>query len=46
MNKKQRRLFEIEWNEKVELVKKFVKDGMPINEAKRISGLDQLLRVS
>ena len=46
MNKKQRRLFEIQWNEKVELVKKLVKDEMPINTAKRISGLDQLLRVS
>jgi hypothetical protein len=46
MNKKQRKLFEIKWNEKVALVKKLVKDGMPINEAKRISGLDQLLRVS
>ena len=45
MNKKQRRLFEIKWNEKVELVKKLVKDGMPINIAKRISGLDQLPRV-
>jgi hypothetical protein len=45
MNKKQRKLFEIQWNEIVTLVKKLIADGMPINEAKRISGLDQLLRI-
>ena len=46
MSKKDRTSFEIQWNEKVALVKKLISDGMPINEAKRISGLDQLLRAS
>jgi hypothetical protein len=36
----------MKWNEKVALVKKLISEGMPINEAKRISGLDKLLRAS
>lgn len=46
MNKKKRESFEEQWNEKVELVQKLVSDGMPINEAKRISGLNKLLSAS
>jgi hypothetical protein len=43
--KRKQRLKNADWNDKILLVKKLVKEGMPINEARRISGLDQLLRV-